>query len=58
MKQAISIIIIIFSIFISWAQTVTSKLSDIEKQYASILARTIPDSNTIDFLTSYALLRR
>lgn len=66
MKQFCSICIF-FSIFISCAQVETSLIRfqlDTTRQfavnspYASILARTIPDSSATDFLSSYALLRK
>lgn len=65
MKQFCSVSIF-FSIFISCAQietaliqfqSDTTKLSAVDSRYASLLARSIPDSSATDFLTSYALLR-
>lgn len=66
MKHAFSFSIF-FSIFISCAQietaniqfeSDTTKLSDVDRGYATILARKIPDSSAVDFLTSYTLLRK
>ena len=66
MKHAISFSTFL-SIFISCAQIETpsiqfeldtTKLLDIDRGYATILDCTIPDSNAVDFLTSYAVLRK